>query len=126
MRIDSLSQRESDVRARTTSNAEKLQRHSGRGINMLRSELVARIAAQYPHLTQSEADRIVRTIFESITKKLAEGGRVEIRGFGAFSVRHRDARRGRNPRTGETVPVDAKSAPYFRASKALHDRLNGK
>ena len=93
---------------------------------MLRSELVSKIAAENPHLTQSDAERIVRTIFESITETLANGGRVELRGFGAFSVRHRDPRRGRNPKTGETIDVEAKSVPYFKAGKELRDRLNDK
>ena len=93
---------------------------------MIRSELVAKIAAENPHLTQSDAERIVRTVFESIAETLANGGRVELRGFGAFSVRHRDPRRGRNPRTGETVDVEAKAVPFFKAGKELRDRLNGK
>lgn len=93
---------------------------------MIRSELVARIAAENPHLTQSDAEMIVRTIFESITETLANGGRVEVRGFGAFSVRHREGRQGRNPRTGEAVAVEAKSVPFFKAGKELRDRLNGK
>ena len=93
---------------------------------MIRSELVAKIAAENPHLTQSDAERIVRTVFESIAETLANGGRVELRGFGAFSIRHRDPRRGRNPRTGETVDVEAKAVPFFKAGKELRDRLNGK
>ena len=93
---------------------------------MIRSELVAKIAAENPELTQAEAEKVVRTIFESITEALAKDGRVELRGFGAFSVRHRDPRRGRNPRTGEAVDVEAKSVPYFRAGKELRERLNGK
>ena len=92
---------------------------------MIRSELVAKIAAENPELTQAEAEKVVRTIFESITEALAKDGRVELRGFGAFSVRHRDPRRGRNPRTGEAVDVEAKSVPYFRAGKELRERLNG-
>lgn len=93
---------------------------------MIRSELVAKIAAENPHLTQADAERIVRMIFAAITEKLAEGGRVELRGFGAFSVRHRDPRPGRNPRTGDAVDVEAKSVPFFKAGKELRDRLNGK
>ena len=84
------------------------------------------MAAENPHLTQADAERLVRAIFESITTTLAEGGRVELRGFGAFSVRHRAGRRGRNPRTGEVVDVEAKSVPFFKAGKELRDRLNGK
>ena len=75
---------------------------------MIRSELVAKIAAENPHLTHADAESIVRTIFQSITDALAEGWRVELRGFGSFSVRRRDPRRGRNPRTGEDVEVEAK------------------
>ena len=93
---------------------------------MIRSELVAKIAAENPHLTQADAEKVVRAIFESMTETLAEGGRVELRGFGAFSVRHRDPRCGRNPRTGEAVDVEAKSVPFFKAGKELRDRLNGK
>ncbi len=93
---------------------------------MIRSELVARIAAENPHLTLSDAERVVHAVFEAITEKLAEGGRVELRGFGAFTVKHRDGRKGRNPRTGEAVDVEAKSVPFFKAGKELRDRLNGK
>ena len=93
---------------------------------MIRSELVAKIAAENPELTQAEAEKVVRTIFESITEALAKDGRVELRGFGAFSVRHREGRQGRNPRTGEAVDVEAKSVPFFKAGKELRDRLNGK
>ena len=91
---------------------------------MIRSELVARIAAENPQLTLSDAERVVDAVFEAITEKLAEGGRVELRGFGAFTVKHRDGRKGRNPRTGEAVDVEAKSVPFFKAGKELRDRLN--
>ena len=93
---------------------------------MIRSELVAKIAEENPHLTQADAERVVRMIFDTITEKLAEGGRVELRGFGAFSIKQRDPRLGRNPRTGETVDVEAKAVPYFKTGKELRDRLNGK
>ena len=93
---------------------------------MLRSHLIAIIAEENPHLTNAESERTVRTIFDAIADKLAEGGRVELRGFGALSVRHRKARRGRNPRSGESVQVEAKAVPYFKTGRALHDRLNGK
>jgi len=93
---------------------------------MIRSELVAKIATENPHLSQADAEKVVRAIFESMTETLAEGGRIELRGFGAFSVRHRDPRRGRNPRTGEAVDVKAKSVPFFKVGKELRDRLNGK
>ena len=93
---------------------------------MIRSELVARIAADNPHLTRSDAERVVQAVFEAITEKLAEGGRVELRGFGAFTVRHRDGRKGRNPRTGASVDVEPKAVPLFRAGKELRDRMNAK
>jgi integration host factor subunit beta len=91
---------------------------------MIRSELVARIAAENPHLTHSDAERVVNAVFDTIVEKLADGGRVELRGFGAFSIKQRDPRLGRNPRTGETVDVEAKAVPYFKTGKELRDRLN--
>ncbi|WP_375573873.1 HU family DNA-binding protein [Seohaeicola saemankumensis] len=91
---------------------------------MLRSELVARIAAENPKLTNADAEKIVRTIFDSITETLGEGGRVELRGFGAFTVKHREPRQGRNPRTGDSIHVVAKSHPFFKASRKLLARLN--
>ena len=92
---------------------------------MIRSELIQTIADQNPHLFQRDVERIVNTIFEEITDAMARGQRVELRGFGAFSVKKRDARVGRNPRTGEAVDVDAKSVPFFKTGKLLRDRLNG-
>ena len=92
---------------------------------MVRSELIQTIADQNPHLFQRDVERIVNTIFEEITDAMARGERVELRGFGAFSVKKRDARVGRNPRTGEVVDVDAKSVPFFKTGKLLRDRLNG-
>ena len=80
---------------------------------MTKSELVARLAAANPHLYQRDVERIVITIFEEIAAALARGDRVELRGFGAFSVKKRGARVGRNPRTGEAVDVIAKHIPYF-------------
>ena len=91
---------------------------------MIRSELIVRIAAENPELTRADVEKVVHTIFETIAEQLAEGGRVELRGFGAFTVRHRDACQGRNPRTGEAVQVEGKSVPFFRAGKELRDRLN--
>jgi len=91
---------------------------------MIRSELVAKLAAENPHLTQADVGRVVRTVFETITEKLAEGGRVELRGFGALTVRKRDARKGRNPSNGEAVDVEARAVPFFKAGKELRDRLN--
>ncbi|RMH40194.1 MAG: integration host factor subunit beta [Alphaproteobacteria bacterium] len=92
---------------------------------MIRSELIQRIAEENPHLYQRDVERIVNTVFEEIINALAEGNRVELRGFGAFSVKKRDARIGRNPRTGETVAVEEKYVPFFKAGKLLRDRLNG-
>lgn len=91
---------------------------------MIRSELVSAVAEANPHLTVRDVERVVATIFDSITDALASGRRVELRGFGAFSTRARDARVGRNPRTGEAVPVDAKKVPYFKPGKELRERLN--
>ena len=92
---------------------------------MTRSELVAELAASSPHLRQVDAELIVATIFDQITDALARGKRVELRGFGAFSVKRRNARIGHNPRTGETVQVDAKAAPFFKVGKDMLRRLNG-
>lgn len=91
---------------------------------MIRSELVAIIAEQHPHLTIRDVETLVGTVFNEITSALADGRRVELRGFGAFSTRARSARTGRNPRTGEAVPVDAKRVPYFKPGKELRERLN--
>lgn len=91
---------------------------------MIKSELVAKIAAQNPHLYQRDVERIVSTIFEEISAALARGDRVELRGFGAFSVKKRAARIGRNPRTGEAVSVSEKSVPFFKTGKELRERLN--
>ncbi len=93
---------------------------------MIRSELIQKIADDNPHLYQRDVDRIVGTIFDRITEAMAEGNRVELRGFGAFSVKKRDPRVGRNPRTGEAVDVEEKHVPFFKTGKLLRDRLNGK
>ena len=93
---------------------------------MIKSELIARLVEANPHLYQRDVERIVNSIFEEITNTLAEGNRVELRGFGAFSVKHRPARVGRNPRTGETVNVPEKHVPYFKTGKDLRERLNKK
>ena len=91
---------------------------------MIRSELVQRLCTDFPDLTQREVEGVVSAIFDSITDQLATGSRVELRGFGAFSTRKRDARMGRNPRTGESVPVNAKRVPYFKPGKEMRERLN--
>jgi integration host factor subunit beta len=92
--------------------------------NMIKSELVARLAQANPHLYQRDVERIVSTIFDEISAALARGDRVELRGFGAFSVKNRPARTGRNPRTGEPVHVEEKSVPFFKTGKELRERLN--
>jgi integration host factor subunit beta len=91
---------------------------------MTKSELIARLAAANPHLYQRDMERIVTTIFEEITSALARGDRVELRGFGAFSVKQRGSRTGRNPRTGEAVSVSAKHIPYFKTGKELREKIN--
>jgi len=93
---------------------------------MIRSELIQKIADENPHLYQRDVERIVNTIFDEVTNAMARGDRVELRGFGAFSVKKRDARVGRNPRTGATVDVEEKHVPFFKTGKLLRDRLNGK
>ena len=91
---------------------------------MTKSELIARLSEANPHLYQRDIERIVTTIFDEIATALARGDRVELRGFGAFSVKRRDARQGRNPRTGETVAVTEKAVPFFKTGKQLRERLN--
>ncbi len=92
---------------------------------MIRSELVEKIAEDNPHLYHRDVERIVSTIFNEIIEAMADGNRVELRGFGAFSVKKRNARVGRNPRTGDSVSVDEKHVPFFKTGKLLRDRLNG-
>jgi len=92
---------------------------------MIRSELIQKLADENPTLTLREVEMIVSSIFEEIIGALSQGDRVELRGFGAFSVKKRDARIGRNPRTGESVQVEEKHVPFFKAGKLLRDRLNG-
>jgi integration host factor subunit beta len=91
---------------------------------MIRSELVQMLAEDNPDLSMRDVEAIVGTFFDEITKRLADDGRVELRGFGAFSTRARDGRTGRNPRTGEAVDVDAKRVPYFKPGKEIRERLN--
>mgnify|MGYP000448070492 CR=1 FL=1 len=92
---------------------------------MTKSELIAYLADENPHLYQRDVERIVTTIFDEIAAALTRGDRVELRGFGASSVKQRDARVGRNPRTGESVDVEEKYVPFFKTGKLLRDRLNG-
>ncbi len=91
---------------------------------MIKSELVQKIAERNPHLYQRDVENIVNAILDTITEALARGDRVELRGFGAFSVKKRDARTGRNPRTGETVSVSEKVIPVFKTGKEMRVRLN--
>jgi integration host factor subunit beta len=93
---------------------------------MTKSELILRLAERNPHLYQRDVERIVATVFDEISAALSRGQRVELRGFGAFSVKRREARQGRNPRTGETVAVTSKRIPFFKTGKQLRDRLNEK
>ena len=91
---------------------------------MIKSELVLQIAAQNPHLYQRDVENVVNAILDTIADALARGDRVELRGFGTFAVKRRDARAGRNPRTGETVAVGEKSIPVFKTGKDMRKRLN--
>jgi integration host factor subunit beta len=91
---------------------------------MTRSELIAELARRNPHLMQRDVEAIIATVFDEIVLALSRGDRVELRGFGAFSVKKRDARTGRNPRTGVAVAVSEKVVPFFKAGKDLRERLN--
>lgn len=91
---------------------------------MIKSELIQVIAQENPHLYQRDIERIINTIFGEIGSALARGDRVELRGFGAFSVKSRPSRTGRNPRTGAPVNVAAKRVPFFKTGKELRERLN--
>ena len=91
---------------------------------MIKSELIQRISQKNPHLYHRDVERIINTVFDKIVEALGDGDRVELRGFGAFSVKDRQSREGRNPRTGESVQVDAKRVPFFKTGKELRERLN--
>lgn len=91
---------------------------------MIRSELLQALARENPEMRGEEIERVVEVFFDEISRRLAEGGRVELRGFGAFSTRARDPRKGRNPRTGATVDVPGKRVPYFKPGKEMRVRLN--
>jgi integration host factor subunit beta len=91
---------------------------------MIKSEMIAKLAAEHPHLTHRDIERVVNVVLDGMVSALEQGGRVELRGFGAFSVRSRPARAGRNPRTGAAVPVPAKHVPFFKSGKELRERLN--
>ncbi|MBV1694343.1 MAG: integration host factor subunit beta [Hyphomicrobiales bacterium] len=92
---------------------------------MIKSELIQRIAAANQHLYHRDVERIVNVLFDEIVEALARGDRVELRGFGAFTVKHRSPRTGRNPRTGKSVSVEEKFVPFFKTGKELRERLNG-
>ncbi|MDF8333047.1 integration host factor subunit beta [Novosphingobium cyanobacteriorum] len=91
---------------------------------MIRSELLQALAKDSPGMRAEEVERVVDVFFDEIAKRLAEGGRVELRGFGAFSTREREPRKGRNPRTGDTVEVPGKRVPYFKPGKEMRQKLN--
>ena len=91
---------------------------------MIKSELVQKLADENPNLFHRDIERIVSIVFQEMTDALARGDRVELRGFGAFSVKHRPARTGRNPRSGEAVDIAEKWSPFFKSGKELRDRLN--
>ena len=91
---------------------------------MIKSELIQKIAEKNPHLYHRDVERIINTVFDQIIKALRDGDRVELRGFGAFSVKSRESRLGRNPRTGDSVKVEAKRVPFFKTGKELRERLN--
>ena len=99
-------------------------RRVGMGGHVIKSELVQRMAARNPHLYQRDVEHIVDAILDEITAALSRGERVELRGFGAFSTKQRGARTGRNPRTGDKVPVHEKAVPFFKTGKEMRERLN--
>jgi len=96
----------------------------GWGTRMIRSELMQKLADENQGLTLQEVEKVIDLFFQEIIDRLAAGGRVELRGFGAFTTRAREARTGRNPRTGESVSVSAKRVPYFKPGKEMRERLN--
>ncbi|GAL97168.1 integration host factor subunit beta [Acetobacter tropicalis] len=91
---------------------------------MTKSELIAALMRKHPHLQLKDINLIVNTVFGAISKSLADNNRVELRGFGAFSIKERDPRVGRNPKTGEQVQVSKKFIPFFKTGKELHARIN--
>ena len=111
------------VGARNRSGATPVDFHE-EGDAVIRSELVQKLCDDHPDLTLKEVERVVSAFFDSVIEQLQAGGRVELRGFGAFSTREREARKGRNPRTGDAVDVDAKRVPYFKPGKEMRERLN--
>jgi integration host factor subunit beta len=99
---------------------------SAKGAVVIKSELVAKIFKHNPHLYQRDVEHIVNAVLEEVISALSRGDRVELRGFGAFSVKNRQARIGRNPRTGEKVSVEEKFLPFFKPGKKMREKLNGK
>ena len=91
---------------------------------MTRSELIQQIASRFPQLTATDVDMAVRVIMDSMSKALARGGRIEVRGFGSFSINYRPPLKGRNPKSGASVMVPAKYMPHFKAGKELRDRVD--
>ncbi len=92
---------------------------------MIKSELVQKISDKNTHLYHRDVERIVNKVLDSIIEAMANDSRVELRGFGAFAVKSRQGRQGRNPRTGESVAVIPKKVPAFKTGKDLRARLNG-
>ncbi len=97
---------------------------SSGGVRMIKSELVQRLAERNPHLYQRDVEHIVNAVLDEIGSALERGDRVELRGFGAFSVKNRPSRTGRNPRTGQKVAVTEKYVPFFKTGKEMRERLN--
>ena len=93
---------------------------------MTRSDLIRKISEIYPYMSIKNVDRIITILLRTIEKALCDGNRVELRGFGSFSVRQRGASVGRNPRTGEAISVEEKNVPFFKAGKQLKDLINGR
>ena len=112
------------IRTELRRRAGSIGRQRLRGEQMIKSELVQRISAQNPHLYQRDVENIVNAILGEIVAAMSRGDRVELRGFGAFSVKQRPARTGRNPRTGAHVAVDKKCVPFFKTGKEMRERLN--
>ena len=106
------------------AHSQPTLRRGEKGARVIKSELIEKLAAENTHMTHAEVERVVNVVLGRMTESLSDGGRVELRGFGAFSVRSRPARVGRNPRTGETVEVPAKAVPFFKSGKELRERLN--
>ena len=93
---------------------------------MTKSGLIAKVAEQTPHISKKDTETVVNTIFDCMTEALRKGDRIEIRGFGSFQVKVREAREGRNPKTGEEVKIPAKRTPFFKVGKELKERIEAK